>query len=162
MARLRKHRASLLPCMIIMTSQCRDRVADELRTSVLRRHEGIVYFVGLTTGTTTLALWATGPEATATPTSVDVEAPAVGEVIRAAAAAGLQVVGQLHTHPGDAYHSEGDLIGMRIRHPGYFSTVVPDYGTDLPSFEAAHTLMWASDGFRALDEPIRFLEGTPS
>ena len=63
--------------------------------------------------------------------------------------AGLQVVGQLHTHPGEAHHSAGDLEGMRIRYPGYFSIVVPDYGSQLPSFKHAHILMWTPDGFRA-------------
>ena len=41
---------------VVMTTQCRDRIADQLCASIQRRHEGIIYFVGLTTGTTTLAL----------------------------------------------------------------------------------------------------------
>ena len=158
MVRRRKHRTLRLPCQIIMTPQCGDQIADELRTSMLRHDEGIVYFVGLTTGTTTLALCATGPDTIATPTSVDVDATAIGNIIRAAATAGLQVVGQLHTHPRDAYHSAGDLVGMRIRHPGYFSIVVPEYGGRLPSFDAAHSLMWTNEGFRQVDQPISFFD----
>ena len=160
--RRRPVRAWRPPFRVILTAQCRDGLAARLQEGTHQGREGIVYFVGLTTVTTTLALCAARPEAHATPTSVDVDAPAVGEIIRAAATSGLQVVGQLHTHPADAYHSAGDLSGMRIRHPGYFSIVIPDYGCQLPSLDAAHTLIWTSDGFRELDEPIQIFEGLKS
>ena len=149
----------ILRFTVVMTAQCRDRIPKELRESIRRRHEGIVYFVGLTTGTTTLALSVTLPKATTTPGSVDVSALEVGKVVRATAMAGLQVVGQLHTHPGDAYHSEGDLTGMQIRYPGYFSIVVPEYGAHLPSFQQAHILMWTAGGFKDVDQPIKMLDG---
>ena len=144
---------------VVMTTQCRDQLTEQLRGSVRRGHEGIVYFVGLTTGSTSLALSAVAPEADATVGSVDVSALELGKVIRFAAMAELQVVGQLHTHPCGAYHSDGDLAGMRIRHPGYFSIVVPKYGIQLPSFKDAHTLMWTSEGFREVEKPITFFGG---
>ena len=142
-----------------MTTQCRDQLTEQLRGSVRRGHEGVVYFVGLTTGFTTLALSAMAPETDATAGSVDVSAVELGKVIRFAAMAELQVVGQLHTHPCDAYHSDGDLTGMRIRHPGYFSIVVPNYGAQLPSFKDVHTLMWTPEGFRGVEQPITFFDG---
>ena len=141
---------------VVLSTQCLDQLALLLRDSLERGHEGIVYFVGLTTGTTTLALSPMRPQAATTPESVDVAALEVGKIIREAALAGLQVVGQLHTHPGDAYHSAGDLVGMRIRHPGYVSIVVPNYGAGLPLLEHAHTLMWTTAGFEEPDEGIRF------
>ena len=144
---------------VVMTTQCRDQLTAQLRGSVRRGHEGIVYFVGLTTGTTTLALLAMAPEANATAGSVDVYAVELGKVIRFAAMAELQVVGQLHTHPCGAYHSDGDLKGMRIRHPGYVSIVVPNYGAQLPSFKDVHTLMWTPEGFRGVEQPITFFDG---
>ena len=70
---------------VVMTTQCRDQLTEQLRGSVRRGHEGIVYFVGLTTGTTTLALSAMAPEADATAGSVDVSAVELGKVIRFAA-----------------------------------------------------------------------------
>ena len=144
---------------VVMTTQCRDRIADQLSGSIHRGHEGIVYFVGLTTGATTLALFGVRPKATSTPGSVDVTAIEIGKVVRAAADSELQVVGQLHTHPGGAHHTAGDLAGMRIRHPGYFSIVVPNYGAKLPSLQQAHTLMWTQGGFLAIDQPIKFCDG---
>ena len=144
---------------VVMATQCRDQLSDQLRGSLKKGHEGIVYFVGLTTGTTTLALSAMVPKVSSTPGSVDVSAPELGKVIRFAALSGLQVVGQLHTHPCGAFHSDGDLEGMRIRYPGYCSIVVPDYGAELPSFQDAHTLMWTEDGFREVDQRIIIFDG---
>jgi proteasome lid subunit RPN8/RPN11 len=46
----------------------------------------------------------------------------------------LQVVAQVHTHPVDAFHSDGDEDGANIRYPGFYSIVLPDYGARLPSF----------------------------
>ena len=145
-----------------MTTDCRGRLTEELHRSACDGREGIVYLVGLTTGTATLALAAACPKAVSTPTSVDVDARELGKIIREAATAGLQFVGQVHSHPGDAYHSGGDFTGMRIRHPGYFSIVVPEYGARLPSFEGGHALMWTPEGFREIDEPIRIFDGLGS
>ena len=142
-----------------MTTQCRDQLTEQLRGSVRRGHEGIVYFVGLTTGSTSLALSAMAPEADASAGSVDVSAVELGKVIRFAAMSELQVVGQLHTHPCGAYHSDGDLSGMKIRHPGYFSIVTPNYGAELPSLRDAHTLVWTRAGFQEVAKPITFFDG---
>lgn len=147
---------------VVVTRECLGQATAGLRENLGREHEGIVYFVGLTTGAATVALSAMAPGAATATGSVDVEAVEIGKIVREAAMADLQVVGQLHTHPGDAYHSAGDLIGMRIRHPGYFSIVVPEYGAGLPSLEQAHTLMWTADGFRELDEPVRIYAGLAS
>lgn len=145
-----------------MTAQCRDLVAAILRRSLEKGHEGVVYFVGLTTGATTLAVSAVLPDAITTRGSFDVGATELGKIIRIASMAGLQVVGQLHTHPKQAFHSPGDIQGMRIRYPGYFSIVVPDYGALLPSFEQSHTLMWTTIGFQEIDDSISvFQEGAP-
>lgn len=141
-----------------MTTHCCDQTTKYLQASAQRGHEGIVYFVGMTNGTTTMALYAMLPEALSTPRSVDVSARELGKIIRSASEVGLQVVGQLHTHPRAAYHSDGDEVGMRIRYPGYFSIVVPDYGTRLPSFRQSHTLMWTTDGFQEIDTPVKLMD----
>ena len=141
-----------------ITTHCCEQTTKYLQASAQRGHEGIVYFVGMTNGTTTMALYAMLPEALSTPRSVDVSARELGKIIRSASEVGLQVVGQLHTHPRAAYHSDGDEVGMRIRYPGYFSIVVPDYGTRLPSFRQSHTLMWTTDGFQEIDTPVKLMD----
>ena len=142
-----------------MTIECRDQLTQQLRGSARRGREGIVYFVGLTTGSISLALSSMAPEADTTAGSVDVTAVELGKVIRYAAMAELQVVGQLHTHPCGAYHSAGDLAGMKIRYPGYFSIVAPNYGAELPSLRDAHTLVWTPEGFLEVEKPITFFDG---
>ena len=46
---------------VVMTTQCRDQLTEKLRGSVRRGHEGIVYFVGLTTGSTLAGPVRNGP-----------------------------------------------------------------------------------------------------
>ena len=156
---IRRPPRSLIRYTVIVTTQCRDRIAEQLSDCISRGHEGIVYFVGLTSGVTTLALLGVAPRAETTPGSIDVPSTEIGKVVRIAAEWDLQVVGQLHTHPRNAYHSPGDLTGMRIRHPGYFSIVIPDYGSQLPSFKGAHTLFWTPKGYQEVDLPIKFIDG---
>ena len=142
-----------------MTAQCRDQLTEQLLRSVRKGHEGIVYFIGLTTGCTTLALSASAPEVAATPGSVDVSAAELGKVIRFANMSELQVVGQLHTHPGGAYHSDGDLAGMRIRYPGYCSIVVPKlrYSAPVvPRFPHPNVDPQGLPGGRAADHILRW------
>ena len=94
LARLRRSRRQpRRKLTAVLTSQCLEELTIALRDSSERGHEGIVYLVGLTTGTATLAVTAMGPQADTTPVSVDVAAINVGTIVREAALAGLQVVG---------------------------------------------------------------------
>jgi hypothetical protein len=66
---------------------------------------------------------------------------------------GLQLICQLHTHPRQAYHSDGDVDGLKLICEGYVSVVLPDYGVHLPSFEDAVFYFYTRDnGFTALEE----------
>lgn len=121
----------------------------------LSRHEGIVYFLGLTNGMVSVALSVYQPIARTTSGSFYVEDKSMGAVIEAANAHRLQVVGQLHTHPGEAFHSKGDEAGALIRFDGFFSIVIPDYGVRLPSFSGAAIYM-----FSGVEQ--RFIELTAS
>jgi proteasome lid subunit RPN8/RPN11 len=115
-------------------------------------HEGIAYLLGQSDGTTTVAVAAIRPEATTTRGSFAVGSPAVAKVVRAAVEAGLQLVGQVHTHPGEAYHSDGDIDGARIAYTGFVSIVVPDYGRNLPSLDGAVAYMVRGNiGFVPID-----------
>jgi proteasome lid subunit RPN8/RPN11 len=76
----------------------------------------------------------------------------MAKVVRAAVDRGLQVVGQVHTHPDDAYHSAGDEDGARIAYTGYVSVVLPDYGRHLPALtRAAAYFFQAGKGFVPID-----------
>jgi proteasome lid subunit RPN8/RPN11 len=59
----------------------------------------------------------------------------MARVVALATELDLQVVGQVHTHPHLAGHSDGDEDGANIKFDGFVSIVVPDYGAHLPSLE---------------------------
>ena len=83
----------------------------------------------------TIVLGAIRPDAATTRGSFDISSAAAARVVRKINDAGLQLVGQAHSHPGGAYHSEGDEIGARIAYTGFVSIVVPDYGRRLPAID---------------------------
>jgi len=121
-------------------------------SEIRKGHEGIAYLLGQSNGTTTLAISAIRPDARTTRGSFTVASPAMAQVVRSAVKLGLQVVGQVHTHPGQAYHSDGDEDGTRIAYSGYVSIVLPDYGRHLPALDGVVAYMFRSiHGFVPLD-----------
>jgi proteasome lid subunit RPN8/RPN11 len=131
---------------LIVSQACLGAIQAGLEPEVRKGHEGIVYLLGRTDGIIALATTIFRPEARTTPGSFHVEPRAMAACIQAAAKYELQVVGQLHTHPGEAYHSDGDVEGARIRYPGYASVVLPNYGRMLPSLAGAAAYIWTVNG----------------
>lgn len=137
---------------LLIAEACVASLATCMEPEINKRHEGIAYLAGRTDGSTTLVLAAIRPDAETTYGSFRVDGRAMAKVVRSVADLGLQVVGQVHTHPGEAYHSGGDDEGARIAYSGYVSLVLPDYGKHLPAFHEAALFMYsASDGFLAID-----------
>lgn len=134
---------------VVLTRSCLDGLTSLLSITAAKDHEGMVYLVGLVNARTTLAITAHAPRARTTTGSVDVAALDMAALVRMSSRAGLQIVGQVHTHPKTAFHSTGDLAGMRLRHPGYVSIVLPEYGKLLPRLDGAHTLLWDGSRFAA-------------
>jgi proteasome lid subunit RPN8/RPN11 len=124
-----------------------------MEPEIEKGHEGIAYLLGHSDGTNTLTVAAIRPHARTTQGSFAVGSLAMACVVRSAVDCGLQLVGQVHTHPGRAYHSGGDEDGARIAYSGYVSIVLPDYGRRLPRLDGAATYMFrAGAGFAALDQ----------
>lgn len=121
----------------LISAACIDGLRDCLAPALQKGHEGIAYLLGRTDGNVTLAVSVFRPEAKTTPGSFFVDPRAMARCVRAAANLNLQVVAQVHTHPGGAYHSDGDVEGARIRYAGYASIVLPDYGRWLPGLNGA-------------------------
>lgn len=139
---------------IEISHQCMNEIQVCIRADLIRRHEGVCYLLGRTDGPTAKILAAIRPEAVTTPGSFHVDSVAMATVVRAAARQHLQVIGQLHTHPGAAYHSEGDEIGARIRYKGYISIVLPNYGRYLPDLKGAAVFVYQPGvGFLAVPLP---------
>lgn len=117
---------------LVISQSCIEGLGQCLAPETSKSHEGIAYLLGQSDGTTTLAMAAIRPLAQTTFGSFMVDSLAMSRIVRAAADRGLQIVGQVHTHPGEAYHSEGDDDGARIAFTGYVSIVLPNYGRQLP------------------------------
>lgn len=124
-----------------------ESVITELRltfaSATVQRVEGIAYFLGQTNGITSCILAVVPVRAHATFGSFAVESSETARIVELADSRGLQIVGQIHSHPRQAFHSEGDDSGAQIRYDGYVSIVVPDYGRHLPSLEGSATYMYA-------------------
>ena len=131
---------------LILTQACLEAIQRGVEPEMRKGHEGIVYLLGRTDGVTALATTVFRPEAITSPGSFHVEPRAMAACVQAGGQFELQVAGQLHTHPGQAFHSDGDVEGARIRYPGYVSVVLPNYGRSLPDLTSAAVYMWGTDG----------------
>jgi proteasome lid subunit RPN8/RPN11 len=138
------------PTRIILTESCLHAMQSCMAPEIEHGHEGIAYLFGLTNGISTVIVGAIRPESHTTIGSFNVSSVAMARVVRAATNAGLQVVGQVHTHPGSAYHSGGDVDGARIAYDGYISIVVPNYGRELPSLRGAAIYAYRNHAFSRL------------
>jgi len=137
---------------VLITSECVEALIRALRPSFERRHEGVAYLLGRTDGIVTLCITAFVPVARTTSGSFHVDARAMAAWMQTAGMYELQIVAQVHTHPGQAWHTDGDVEGARIRYPGFASIVIPDYGARLPMLDGAAVYLWSvAEGWRTLD-----------
>jgi hypothetical protein len=152
-SRRRRHR--VLPPLIrhrVVLSEASIRgLRDCLAPETRQRHEGIAYLYGLTDGATTVVVGAARPQARTTRSSFAVSSVAMAEVLRAVDTAGLQLVGQAHSHPEVAYHSDGDDDGARIAYQGFVSIVLPRYAIELPSLAGSAAYFFHDQRFVELD-----------
>jgi proteasome lid subunit RPN8/RPN11 len=137
----------------VLAEGCLNGITESMAGTQAICHEGVVYLLGTTDGETTVAVTAFLPEARTTRGSFEVSSVAMARVVRAASDLSLHVVGQIHSHPGGAGHSDGDVTGARIKYPGYLSIVVPEYGRHLPALDGAATYMYRENGTFVLLEP---------
>lgn len=138
-ARAPRYRVLTTPasCRLIISKEALTGFRECISSEIEARHEGIAYLYGHTDGQTTLVMGAIRPDATTTAGSFHVSSVAMARIVRRVNEHGLQLVGQAHSHPGEAFHSGGDEEGARIAYTGFVSIVVPDYGVHLPSLERA-------------------------
>jgi hypothetical protein len=122
---------------VLLTRSCFDGLVAGLAPANARGHEGVAFLLGQSDGIRSLGLQAVRPRAITTRGSFHVPAVEMARVIQAAGRLDLQVIAQVHTHPGDAYHSDGDEDGANIGFDGFVSIVIPDYGARLPSLQGS-------------------------
>ena len=138
-------------CRLVMTEASVSAIRDCLASEIAKGHEGISYLFGLTNGATTIVVGQPVPTRGRRPEVLTLRLSPWRASYGAATDAGLQIIGQIHTHPGKAYHSDGDNAGARIAYDGYVSIVVPEYGRRLPSLGGAAIYFYRGGAFSAIE-----------
>jgi len=141
----------LIPDHILRETERALRAAGSRR----RPHESVVYWAGRTSGEDDLVCAVVVPDAKTTPYNFSVSAKANARAIIWMASHHLEVVAQVHTHPGDIVsHSDWDDDHAFMRFDGIWSVVIPHYARKgiLPSTGwGVHRC--EQGGFRELDVP---------
>ena len=133
---------------LVLTQASLIALRSAMEPEIRKNEEAIAYLLGTSSASRTVIVSVVRPVAKTTTGSFSVTAAAMATVVRRAVNAGLQVAGQAHTHPGKAYHSQGDDEGARIVYDGYVSLVFPNYGKYLPSLTGAAAYVYKpSRGF---------------
>jgi proteasome lid subunit RPN8/RPN11 len=107
-----------------------DRTVELLRQSGLRSkpHEGVAYWAGRRTANEYFVTTCIVPEARTTPGSFETSSRSNAKVIMYLAQSGLELLGQVHSHPGSFVdHSDGDDERALMPFDGFLSVVVPQY-----------------------------------
>lgn len=94
------------------------------------QHEGVVYWAGVASADSWVVTTVLVPEARTTAGSFHTSVLANSRVIQAVNDAKLQLLAQVHGHPGDwVGHSGGDDRGAFMPYRGFYSVVLPHYGS---------------------------------
>lgn len=120
--------SSLSPIWI--STRLLGQTADVLRASGDRHeaHEGVAYWAGRRAGGDIFVTTCIAPAATTTYGSFDTSAHTNAKVVMYLANAGLELLGQVHSHPGKFVdHSDGDDKRALMPYEGFLSIVVPHY-----------------------------------
>jgi proteasome lid subunit RPN8/RPN11 len=149
------------PPKIILAESCFAGLLQCLVPAKINRHEGVALLLGRTDGITSVCVQAVRPRAKTTRGSFEISAAEMAMVVGHATALDLQIVAQVHTHPEQAFHSDGDEEGANIRFDGFVSIVIPNYGAALPSLsDSAIYIFSRAKGWELLPlSSLRILPG---
>lgn len=117
---------------LILTSEVVSQLAKLLPKFVSGQgHENVAYLGGHDLGDLRFACSVIMPKAKTAPRYYDTDIASHAEVILALSDLDVEVVGQVHTHPGSAvYHSDGDDDLAFVKGEGFWSIVVPHYASN--------------------------------
>jgi JAB domain-containing protein similar to deubiquitination enzymes len=130
----RAHRRAVGRCDVFwLSAELLDRTTIVLRQSRAGKvsHEGVAYWAGHRVGDGVLLTTCIAPAAITTRGSFETSARANAQVIAYLGAAKLELVAQIHSHPGDFVgHSDSDDHRALMPYEGFLSIVVPHYGRE--------------------------------
>jgi proteasome lid subunit RPN8/RPN11 len=128
----RKKREKAVPpaCSVWMSCGLLLRTGEILRKSGTsdEAHEGVTYWAGHRAHNESFVTTVIAPFATTTSGSFVTSSASNAHVIAYLAKAGLELLAQVHSHPGRFVgHSRGDDERALMPYEGFLSIVVPDY-----------------------------------
>jgi proteasome lid subunit RPN8/RPN11 len=150
-----------------ISTELLERTADVLRQSGTRgeSHEGVAYWAGRRIGMESFVTTCIAPAARTTYGSFDTSSETNAKVIMYLASAGLELLGQVHSHPGVSVgHSDGDDRRALMPYEGFLSIVVPHYASrGMSPLTICGVHVFEKSGFRRLatgeiEERFRIVE----
>jgi proteasome lid subunit RPN8/RPN11 len=151
----RKPEASAAPTFWV-TADVLDRTAKILRQSgdADGPHEGVAYWAGRRAGHECFITTCIAPAARTTYGSFDTSAHTNARVVMYLGGAGLELLGQVHSHPGGCVdHSDGDDERALMPYPGFISVIVPHYARrGMHPLRICGVHVFESTGFRRLTD----------
>ncbi len=142
---------------IWLSGQLLERTAEVLRQSGQggQAHEGVVYWAGRRAGDEYFITTCIAPAARTTYGSFDTSSRTNAKVIIYLADVGLELLGQVHSHPGASVaHSAGDDERALMPYEGFLSVVVPHYARrGMRPLTICGIHIFEDSRFRRLQEP---------
>lgn len=140
-----------------MTAGLLDLTVNVLRQSGKphQSHEGVAYWAGKRSGQECFITTCIAPAARTTYGSFRTSSLSNAKVVMYLATAGLELIGQVHSHPGSLVdHSDGDEEDALMPYEGFLSIVVPNYARDgMRPLTICGVHIFTSSTFRRLDNP---------
>ena len=125
-----KSTSSHAPGSVWVLTPVLDQTVEMLRQSgsAGKPHEGVIYWAGRRSGCESFVTTCIAPPARTTRGSFETSSEANAKVIMYLANNDLELIGQVHSHPGSSVgHSSGDEQGALMPYDGFLSVVVPHY-----------------------------------
>lgn len=132
------------------------RAIDQLlpKTVCSVNHENVLYLAGVVDQNIRTAVMVIAPQAETGPGFFKTDRKSHQQVLRALSGVDLEIVAQIHSHPGPVVgHSDGDDDLAFIKGEGFWSLVVPNYCKNgLLPIESCGMHCYSDGAFRILDE----------
>ena len=135
---------------------CVVRAIDQLLPKKVRgvNHENVLYLAGVVDANIRTASMVIAPQAETSPGNFKTDRKSHQQVLRALSGLELEIVAQVHSHPGPTVgHSDGDDELAFIKGEGFWSLVIPNYcGKGMLPIEDCGIHCYTTGQFRILDE----------
>lgn len=149
----------------LISREALDATGDALRRAGMDGYELIVLWSGIRSDPTFTVMNVHAPRQYAMRADVGALAQVPGDELHRLNVWLLdhrQVIGaQVHSHPGEAYHSDTDNEFAIVTLLGGLSIVVPHFGRDGALGPGSAAFRLYADGWQAVDRPAGFVEVAP-